>query len=222
MPVWPIEAAHQRYHETVGIVDIDDATRQAGARLACLAAFNHPDANALVNQALQGDVMMRRGAAQVYAHNLGQHDVKAVCQKRLLQLMHDPDEQVQAHVGECFEHLQPEHVYHLRPFIEALMKSPSLLTGSSHLMDYLKLLAADEHDLVLRATGYLLEAAGNELVDISTAGVLLEHDLARLPLIVYTHTDDQEMKSRAIDVFERLLLVGSWTARQALEDWDRR
>jgi hypothetical protein len=30
------------------------------------------------------------------------------------------------------------------------------------------------------------------------------------------------MKSRAMDIFERLLLMGSREAQQALSDWDRR
>lgn len=50
----------------------------------------------------------------------------------------------------------------------------------------------------------------------------LERDLARLPLVVYNHTVDPDEKSRAMDLFERMLLLGSQAAKQALSDWDRR
>ena len=191
-------------------------------RLACLAAFNYPEATVLADQVLRGDAVMRRGAAQVYAHNLGQPDVEGVCQQRLLQLMYDPDEQVRKYVGECFEHLHPEQLHRLRALIEAFLVSPALPLGARNLINYLKPLAVDEHELALSATVGLLDAIGKEIVDIQKSEALLEEDLAWLPLTVYTHTDNQEMKSRAMDVFERLLLLGSWTAQQALADWDRR
>lgn len=211
----------QPFIETM-LKDDDEATRQAGARLICLAAFQYPEATPLAEQAIQGDVAMRRGAAQVYAHNLGQPDMEVVCQENLLQLMQDPDEQVRKYVGECFNHIHPEQIHSLRSFIEAFLISPALPLGAEHLIDYLKPLAIDEHELILNATTHLLNTIGKDMVDIQKSEALLEKVLAQLPLIVYTHADDLKIKSRAIDVFEQLLLLGSWTAQRALEDWDRR
>ncbi len=200
----------------------DDVTRQAGARLACLAAFTYPEAEALAEQAVHGDPIMRRGAAQVYARKLERTDLEATCRDRLVLLMHDPDEQVRAHMGECFSYLHPEQLDHLRPFVEEFLSSPSLLASAEHLVKFLKPLAADEPDLALRATARILEATGNEIVDLRTSAARLEPDMVQLPLAVYTRTDDQSIKSRAMELFERLLLLGSRTAHQALADWDRR
>jgi len=202
--------------------DTDDATRQAGAVLACLAAFQYTEANDLVERIMHGDAAMRQGAAQVYARNLENSDVGAVCEERLRQLMNDADEQVRSHVGECFEHLHPEHLDHLRRFIEEFLASPALLAGAEHLIKYIKTLAADEHDLALRVTTQILDTAGNEVVDIRTSHALLEHDLVQLPLTVYTHSVDPTTKSHAMDIFERLLLLGSRVAQETLADWDRR
>jgi len=136
--------------------------------------------------------------------------------------MNDADEQVRSHVGECFEHLHPEHLDHLRRFIEEFLASPALLAGAEHLIKYIKTLAADEHDLALRVTTQILDTAGNEVVDIRTSHALLEHDLVQLPLTVYTHSVDPTTKSHAMDIFERLLLLGSRVAQETLADWDRR
>jgi len=238
----------------------DDTTRQAGARLACLAAFRYPEARGLAKQVtgpplhrpreglkksllvtirrlwfqiwraltslrgqfVESDAAMRQGAAQVYARNLERQDLGAVCQEHLMQLMYDPDEQVRAHVGECFRYLHPEHLDQLRSFIEEFLASPALMNGAEHLVEYLAPLALDVPDLALVVTECILDAAGSDVTDMRTTWSILERDLVRLPLTVYTHASDPVKKSRAMDLFEHLLLLGSRSAHQALADWDRR
>ena len=90
------------------------------------------------------------------------------------------------------------------------------------MIKYVKTLAPDEHDLALRVTTRVLDVAGNQVVDIRTSKALLEQDLVQLPLTVYTHSVDPAMKSRAMDALERLLLLDSRVAQEALADWDRR
>jgi len=241
------------------LVHPDDATRQTGARLACLAAFRYPEARGLAKQVMgcpphrsgegfkrsllvaiwrlrfcvwrvfyslrgqfvQSDAAMRQGAAQVYARNLEKQDLEDICRRGLLQLMNDPDDRVRSHVGKCFIHLRAEHLNRLRLFIEQFLASPALMSGAEHLMKYLAPLVADAPDLALEVTERILDVAGSEVTDVRTAASILERDLVRLPLTVYTHTADQVEKSRAMDLFERLLLLGSRTAYRALRDWDR-
>ena len=238
----------------------DDATRQAGARLVCLAAFRYPEAMVLARQVagcpshrpkeefkrsllvtirrlqfharrffsvprgrfLRNDAWMRQGAAQVYARNLEHPDLEDVCRKGLLQLMNDPDDRVRSEVGTCFTYLRNEHLERLRPFLEQLLVSPALMNGAKYLVKYLAPLAVDVPDLALKVTERILDAAGGDVTDVRTAASILEPDLARLPLTVYTHASDPAEKSRAMDLFERLLLLGSRSAHEALADWDRR
>jgi hypothetical protein len=200
----------------------DGPTRQAGARLLSLAAFEHREALALAEQIIQGDTWVRCGAAQVYAHNLGQHDIDEVCQKWLLKLMHDQDQEVLTYVGECFERLRPEHLYRVKGLIDAFLRSPALPYGARQLIAYLKPLAKDEQELALQATECLIDVFGQDIVDIRTSAALLEEDVTWLPLTVYTHANTDQLKSRAIHVFERLLQLGSVRAQQALTAWDRR
>ena len=47
-------------------------------------------------------------------------------------------------------------------------------------------------------------------------------DLTRLIINVYTHTLEAATKSRSLELFEHLLVVGSMYAHNALIDWDRR
>ena len=206
------------------LVSDHEEVRQTGARLSCLSAFTRSEANDLAHQALNGDEAMRRGAAQVYARNLGLSEHAAVCRKQLLVLMSDPDDQVRREVGRCFEYLRPEDLGAVREFIEAFLDSPALLDGAEHLLRYVKPLIIEEHDLALEVTSRILDAAGGEVTDFRSSRALLEADLVALPLTVYTHTctTDAATSSRAMDLFERLLVLGSHAAGQALEDWDRR
>lgn len=199
----------------------NEATRQAGASLACLAAFYEPQAMPLAERALTGDTAMRTGAAQVYAHNLEYREIQAVCESGLRQLLDDPEEQVRKEVGRCFLHLRPEHLADLRPFIRDFLDSPSLRSGAGHLVRYLKSVACNDYDLTLAATTRILDELGEAVLDIRTRWAILEADLVQLPLAVYQHADDPVIKGRAMDLFERLLMAGSHSAHRALADWDR-
>ena len=197
-------------------------TRQAGARLACLAAFRYEDAVEMERRTMGDDPAMRRGAAQVHAANLGRSDTRQVCQERLLILMHDTDEQVRAQVGECFRHVQPESLQDLRAFIETFLDSPAAVAGAEHLIAFIASVAFDEPELALHVTKRILDRTGAQVVDIRTSWAILERDLARIPLAVHTHTTKPSLKSQSMDLFERFLLMGSREANRVLEDWDRR
>ena len=200
----------------------DDAARQAGARLACLAAFHESEARPLAEQAITGDVAMRLGAAEVYARNLEQPETQAACEVNLRRLLDDPDEKVRSEVGQCFFHLRPEHLADLRPFIRVFLASQSLRSGAEHLIRYLKSVACDDYDLTLDATERILDEVGDSVLDIRTRWAVLEADLVQLPLAVYNHAIDPAIKGRAMDLFERLLVAGSRSAHGALAEWDRR
>lgn len=221
---WVLQEHFLRIRPTIEALMSNDeeATRQAGARLACLAAFRRPEATSLAEQVLWGDAAMRRGAAEIYARNLELPHLRETCQERLLLLMQDEDEQVQAHVGRSFEYLAAEHVAPLRSFILEFLDSPSLIAGVRYLLKFLKLIVVDEPEFALHAVGRVLEIVGNELVNIRSGMAILEDDVVHLLLAIYNHSAESTLQSQAIDRFERLLLLGGRQARQALADWDRR
>lgn len=200
----------------------DEATRQAGARLACLAAFRHLEAADLAEQALCCDTAMRRGAAEIYARNLEFPHLQETCRERLLLLMQDEDEQVRTHVGRSFEHLAEEHITSLRFFMLEFLDSPSLIAGAQYLLRFLKLIVEGEPEFTLHAVERILGNVGIDLVDIHSGMAILEDDVVHLLLAVYNHSTEPTLQSRAMERFEQLLLAGGRQAQQALTDWDRR
>jgi hypothetical protein len=202
--------------------DDDIDTKQAGARLACLAAFTFSEAHDLADQVMHGDAIHRRGAAQVYARNLCDESVEAVCQEHLLKLVNDQDEQVRKYVGQCFQRLDPSNFENVRAFVEQFLSSNSFHSNTTKIVPYLRGLALMEYDLTLRATSMVIDIVGTALTDIQRSTAMVERELAHIPLTVYNHAANPAIQSRALDVFEELLAMGSWTAREALTHWDRR
>lgn len=137
-------------------------------------------------------------------------------------LFYDPDEQVRRYAGECFAYLATEPLETFRPLIEQFIESPALREGSVHLVKYLAPLATELPDFAMQVAEKIVELFGRNITDIQHAEMVLEKDLARLPLTIYNYVDDLTIKSRAMDLFDCLLLLGSHTAQQALQDWDRR
>jgi hypothetical protein len=204
--------------------DKDENTRQNGAALSCLAAFDFEEAKDLEELVMTGDHVMRRGAAQVYARQLTNRELQDVCREKLLLLMHDPEEDVRASVGGCFQFLRYEHFAPLKEFIRAYINSPSLPISSKQLVKYMKNIVVDEHLLALDVAEHVLNANAFRTYDTKKHWISLadEGDLTTLLLAVYTHTNEMVIKERSMELFELLLQSGSYEARTALQDWDRR
>jgi hypothetical protein len=202
----------------------DENTRQNGAAMACLAAFEFEEAKDLEERAMNGDHIMRRGAAQVYARQLTDQKLQHVCRDKLLLLMSDTDEDVRASVGSCFQFLEYKDFAALKEFTQEYIASPSLPVSSRQLVKYAKTIAADEHLLALEIAERILNSGSFRNLTMNKRGATLadEGDLTTLVLTAYTHATDAPTKARAMEVFERLLLAGSYAARTALQDWDRR
>lgn len=202
----------------------DENTRQNGAAIACLAAFEFEEAKDLEERAMSGERIMRRGAAQVYARQLNNQRLREVCREKLMLLMHDADEDVRASVGNCFQFLEYRDFAPLKEFIQEYIASPSLAISSRQLVKYAKTIAADEHLLALEIAERILDSGSFRNLNMNKRGATLadEGDLTTLVLTAYTHAEDGTTKARAMEVFERLLAAGSYAARTALKDWDRR
>jgi len=72
----------------------------------------------------------------------------------------------------------------------------------------------------MKAEGIQLEL-GKDIVDIQKATALLDDDLVNLVVSIHTHGVALKLKSRAMDVFERVMDLGSHYANRALEAVDR-
>jgi hypothetical protein len=109
---------------------------QQRAELACIAAISpaamesedaQEAAESLAQKSLTGPAPWRRGAAHVYALNIGKgsRDYSAA----LIELLNDDDEEVRKFASGPFGFLGAEHILLLRGFIDAYAASRSLQSG---------------------------------------------------------------------------------------------
>ena len=190
--------------------------------LACLAAFANSDALPLVETVLVGDPVLRRGGAQAYATNLGQTDLADECLSHLPALVVDADEDVRKEAGQCFAHAEAAQIEQLKPLIRLYIQSPALQSNPENLIEFLGPIVASEPELGLEVTEATLATLGDQAINYRTPIAMIERHLVQLPLNIYLHATDESVKSRAMDLFEQLLLMGSHSAFEALQEYDRR
>lgn len=201
--------------------------QQRGAVLACVAAISSATtlgsevdlaaARKLASGAASGPAALRRGAARVYAHNLG-GERSAYCVRELSRLLDDEDDQVRRFAADAFRHLPGTQPPDVRSFVEAFVSSRALRAGSRTFSEYLLQFGPEDPEWALSVLQAVLRNAHDE-EPYSSAG----DNLVRLVLRLYTDpTADQPLRTRAMDVFDGLMERYTYEAQSALDEWDRR
>lgn len=214
---WATFNFYERFgqHIETMLISSLEHTRQEGARLATQAALKNQEAEELAARARSGDVIARRGAAHTYAMYLRNPEWQPVCEQHIRAFMYDEDAEVLSQVAFAFTYLKSEDITSLRDFVVAFIQSPALKRETRYIIDFVKPLATDEHELALGLTRAVLQAIENQ--DIKE---FWDDDLVSLPLTVYNRSRDAQIKNQAIDLFERSLQLGVRGAKKALGDWD--
>jgi hypothetical protein len=207
--------------------DENEAIQQRGAELACIAAISpgameseeaKVAAQSLANQTLKGSATWRRGAARVYALNLGRDPI--TCAKALMNLLNDEDEEVRRFVSGIFPSMPAEHIVSLRSFVNDYAMSRSLQTGLSDFAEFLWKNGSVDPKWALSVVNTILNNLQNEQSEIRFSG---GEELIRLVLRVYTDpTADNATREDAMDLFDHLMEKASWAAQKVLSEWDRR
>jgi hypothetical protein len=201
--------------------------RQRGAVLACVAAISSAKAlgskaglaaaRKLASSAASGPPALRRGAARVYAHNL-RGERAAYCAEALSGFLDDEDDQVRRFAADAFRHTSSPRSPDLRRFVEVFAASRALRAGSRTFSEYLLQFGPEDPHWALSVLQAVLVNAHDE-EPYSFAG----GNLVRLVLRLYTDpTADQDLRMRAMDVFDGMMERYTYEAQSALDEWDRR
>lgn len=205
----------------------DEECQQRGAVLACVAAISSATvlgseaaleaARELARRATNGSAALRRGAARVYAHNL---DVErsACCARELSAFLDDDDDRVRDFAAEAFRHIDGATTPVVRRFVEAFAASRALRSGSDEFSEYLLEHGPEDPEWALSMLQAVLDNSHDEEPYSSAGGKLV-----RLALRLYTDpTADQQLRTRAMGVFDGLMERHTYEAQTALAQWDRR
>src|SRR5687768_5938374 len=109
--------------------------RNQGAQLACIALISSSileseeaivKARELVEESVEGDVNLRRGAATVFSHNLANYP-EDVCEEYLNRLLNDEDGQVREIIDRVFDDFDGDHIFSKKKFIQAYAHSSRVI-----------------------------------------------------------------------------------------------
>ena len=134
--------------------------------------------------------------------------------------MNDPDKNVREKVGEVFEYL-PSPMNSIKRFVDGFIHSRSIADAARDCMKYAERIQLQHPRIALTIAERIQLELGKDIVDIQKATALLDDDLVNLAVSIHTHSSAPKLKSRAMDVFERVMDLGSRYASRALEVVDR-
>lgn len=196
-------------------------TREAGAKLACLAAFKCSEAAPLRDVCIKGDVPLRKGAAVVYSANITETLVGKECQERLPTFMNDEDVDVRKEATAFLRDLEASCIRELADFLRAWTQTKSLDEGAENAAYMLEQNPVVDLKLTLEISERLIDALGQEITNMQSRHGRVSYHLTPAILNVYHLSTDAGTRRKAIDLFEKLDELGYRGVYSAMESVDR-
>lgn len=182
------------------------ARRAAAAQIVVASASFLQEAQEDVAHVLRSDPDCRAAAAGVFAYNLDQGKFGVQCSDQLRVLFSDPDKTVREAASRCFREIGDSDLSPHEALISDYLDSPAFEDGATHLVHALEESTSLLPDVVCGIPERLLERGLN-----SSRQAPSFRDWYLLPELVlrlYRQTVDETIKSRCLDIVDRLLESG--------------
>ncbi|MHB8095478.1 MAG: hypothetical protein ACYDH0_11120 [Candidatus Aminicenantales bacterium] len=196
-------------------------TREAGARLACLAAFMYSEAIPLRDTCIKGDIPVRKGAATIYSANISETQVGIECQEKLRMFFNDDALDVREETITFLLNLDASFIREHKDFLRMWARTLSLCEGAENAAIMLERDPLADQNLTLDISEHLLNALGKKLADLFYRQGRISYHLVPAILNVYNMAASIDVRQKAIDLFEKLEELGCWEVYSAMESIDR-
>jgi hypothetical protein len=195
--------------------------REEGALHACLAQFSTPEATALAAACVTADEAQRKGAASVAQANVFTAKCRQFCEATLVSFFNDPSEDVRDAASRCFTRAKGQDLESAEDLIRAFLSSKSFPKHGEYLVMGLKDSTADLSAVIIE----VCEAVLSALEDSSTVpyGRLYfeARDLADLVFRAYAQSDDQDYRSRCLDMIDGFVATQAYGVAKQLAEYER-
>jgi hypothetical protein len=202
----------------------NDKVREAGGRLACLARLYHARFEDLSEAAIAGDVATRLGAADVASNNLTHPDCRPWCEATLHKLFNDEDMNVRTHAANCFWHLwqQPDvRLTDYEALIGSFLDSRAFADAPDHLLHTLEDTRQRVPDIILDVCDRFITRCADKARDIRTSMAANEITIGKLVFRAYAQLEARPLRSRALDLIDRMCAAGLESAGKHLAEFER-
>ena len=192
-----------------------------GARQACLAAVDLPEASTLAGLCLSGSESQRVGAAQMMAANIKVATCRSFCEDALFSLFNDPSEKVRSEAANCFRRFEGDDLVGCEHLIAQFVRSNAFPENRFPLLIALKRTTAKLPEVTLSACERFIDVAGLAAGDISTREAGDADTVIKLTLRTYQQSSDDSIRARSLDLIDRLMEFGAYGIYDTLEEIDR-
>ncbi len=164
---------------------------------------------------------MRAAAAEVYGHNLSHGDVGTTCAARLEEFFNDEDESVREMVSRAFFSLPGERLLELKDMISRYIESKCFESDTDSVLHALEESNAELPDVICRAGERVLELIQEEGSDFGSHAAGAAHSISILIVRQYEQTTDPTVKSKCLDLIDRMERFGYFGIHEELSKIDR-
>ena len=192
-----------------------------GARQACLAALDLPEASTLADLCLSGSEPQRVGVAHVMAANIRVATCRSFCEDALVSLFNDPSEQVRSEAAKCFGRFEGDDLVGYEHLIAQFVRSGAFPKSRFSLLIALERTTAKLPEVTLSACERFIAIAGLAAGDISTGEAGDADMVIKLTLRTYQQSSDDSIRARGLDLIDKLMEFGAYGIHDALEEIDR-
>jgi len=195
--------------------------REAGARQVCLAQFSAAEAIELAADCVTGDEAQRNGAAIIAAANAFNPDCRKFCEYALASFFDDPSEDVRDSASRCFLRAKARDLEDSQALIRSFLSSKCFPKNGEFLIMGLKGSTAD-------LSGVIVEVCEAVLVALEASPdkpfgrlYLAAKDLAELVFRAYAQSEDQDYRSRCLDMIDRFVAAQAYGVARQLVEYER-
>ena len=190
----------------------------AGARQACLAALDLPEAADIAGRCLSGSEAQKIGAAQVMAANVRTATCRAFCEDALIRLFSDTSADVRTKAAECFLRFEGTQLGEYVDLITQFVSSRAFQQNNYPLLDALEKTTAKLPEVTLSACERLVDIAGLATSEINVRGA---DTVIKLTLRSYQQHSDDTIRARSLNLIDKFMEHGSYGINKALEEFER-
>ncbi len=200
------------------LVSVDDDVATAGARQSCLASLTIEEALPLGRQCATGSKQLKLGAAEVYAANLKVSTLRAECETMLAQLFDDHDADVRKAAAACFRRFNGRDLAEYADLGGRYIVSAAFTTQTNPLIMALVETTANVPELIVSASERFFDLAA---ADMPNMNFFDTRSVAILVVRAYSQTADAQIKTRCLDLIDRMHILGIYGLERVMEDIDR-
>ena len=196
--------------------------RQAGARLAGLAAlYRHDAADSLVEEVLRGDSFQRLGLAEVAARNISHKECRDWSVRHLLRFFNDTDQEVRREASSCFSSLKNEPLDQYEDLINSFCESDAFEESSWYLVTAIEKSSHRLPGMTYVVCAKLLDLPDDGVRDRSARQSANLYTVPTLILRVYHQHQQDEWTVKCLDLIDLMYRNRIREIRWHMEKFER-